>query len=61
MSCSAVPGNMFLTSHQAFASDDESELAVDETLIETLADCYHAATLWETRRQILSIMADRVS
>lgn len=26
-----------------------------------LAECYHAATCWETRRQILSNMADKVS
>lgn len=44
------------------SSDDESEeVAVDETLMEALAECYHAATCWETRRQILSIMADKVS
>ena len=43
-------------------SDDESnKIAVDETLMEALAECYHAATCWETRRQILSIMADKVS
>lgn len=46
---------------QTFPSDDESEVVVDETLMEALADCYHAATSWETRRQILSIMADKVS
>ena len=44
------------------SSDDESDkVAVDETLMEALAECYHAATCWETRRQILSIMADKVS
>jgi len=43
-------------------SDDESdEVAVDKTLLGALAECYHAATCWETRRQILPIIADKVS
>lgn len=42
-------------------SDDETEAAVDRTLLEALAECYHAAGCWETRCQILSIMADKVS
>ena len=46
---------------QTLSTDDESEVTVDETLMEALADCYHAATCWETRCQILSIMADKVS
>ena len=46
---------------QTLSIDDESEVTVDETLMEALAECYHVATCWETRRQILSIMADKVS
>lgn len=42
-------------------SDDETEAAVDRTLLEALAECYHAAGCWETRCQILSIMGDKVS
>ena len=44
------------------SSDDKSadEAPVDETLMEALAECYIAASCWETRRQILSIMADKV-
>ena len=50
------------TIQNILSSDDESdEVTVDETLMEALAECYHAATCWETRRQILSIMADKVS
>ena len=30
-------------------------------MLEALADCYQAAGSWETRRQILSIMADKLS
>ena len=30
------------------------------TLMEALAECYQAASSWESRRQILSIMADKV-
>ena len=35
---------------------------MDVTLkvMEALAECYQAASRWETRRQILSIMADKV-
>ena len=46
---------------QSLSNDDETEVAVDVTLMDALAECYHAATSWETRRQILSIMADKVS
>ena len=34
---------------------------VDEVLMEALAECYRNANNWQTRRQILSIMADKVS
>ena len=34
---------------------------VDEVLMEALAECYRNASNWQTRRQILSIMADKVS
>ena len=33
----------------------------DTTLIEALTECYNNATHWSTRRQILSILADKVS
>ena len=46
---------------QTLSSDEESEGTVDETMLEALAECYHAARCWETRCQILSIMADKVS
>lgn len=34
---------------------------VDEVLMEALAECYRNASNWQTRRQILSIMVDKVS
>ena len=34
---------------------------VDEVLMEALAECYRNASNWQTRRPILSIMADKVS
>lgn len=46
---------------RTLSSDEETETTVDETLLGALADCYHAAGCWETHRQILSIMADKVS
>jgi hypothetical protein len=39
---------------------DQASPGVDEALIEALAECYVAADSWETRRQILSIMADKM-
>ncbi|KAK3712196.1 hypothetical protein QZH41_018426 [Actinostola sp. cb2023] len=47
---------------QQLSSDnetDEDEL-VDNVFMEALAECYHNANNWETRRQILSIMSDKV-
>ena len=44
---------------RTLSSDEETETTVDETMLEALADCYHAAGSWETVPQILSIMADR--
>ena len=44
-----------------FSSDEDSEAdIVDETLMKALGECYQQADHWETRRQILSIMADKV-
>jgi hypothetical protein len=34
---------------------------VDSTLLEALTECYNNASHWSTRRQILSIIADKVS
>ena len=41
-----------------FDDDEERE---DELLMRALAECYRNANNWQTRRQILSIMADKVS
>ena len=38
--------------------NDES---VDESLMKALADCYNNANTWDTRRQILSYMADKAT
>ena len=46
--------------HKQLSSDEDSEADVDETLMEALGECYQAASHWGTRRQILSIMADKV-
>ena len=45
-----------------FTPDTESGCGTtDETLMEALATCYKNADQWDTRRQILSIMADKAS
>lgn len=44
-----------------FPSDDDSEeVMIDKTLMTSLADCYRAADNWSARRQILSIIADKM-
>ena len=45
---------------QISSDEDSDDNTVDVTLMEALAECYHASGTWETRRQILSIMADKV-
>ena len=40
---------------------NDNDERVDEVLMEALAECYRNASNWRTRRQILSIMADKVS
>lgn len=45
---------------QLSSDEDSDEDTVDVTLMVALSECYQAASRWETRRQILSIMADKV-
>ena len=45
-----------------FSADTEAGTGTtDETLLDALATCYINADQWDTRRQILSIMADKTS
>ena len=47
--------------HQLSSDEDSTDgECVDETLMLALAECYDATSSWETRRQILSIMTDKV-
>ena len=43
---------------QLTSDEDSDEDTVDVTLMGALAECYQAASRWEMRRQILSLMAD---
>ena len=43
------------------SGDHTSSDRVDEVLMDSLANCYKNASGWDSRRQILSIMADEVS
>ena len=36
------------------------DLRSDDETMSALAECYYAATCWETRRQFLSVMANKV-
>lgn len=42
-------------------SSNEDASDIDSTLLEVLVECYQNAGHWSTRRQLLSIMADKVS
>ena len=46
---------------QNFASVSVEQESIDSALLESLAECYHNATQWDTRRQIPSIMVDKIS
>lgn len=41
--------------------DEEEKCHVDSALLKALAECYENSDFWANRRQILSIMADKVS
>ena len=48
--------------NRQFPTDCESEdKDVDNVLMNALTECYSNASTWDTRRQILSIMADKVT
>ncbi|KAL9970476.1 hypothetical protein ACROYT_G022855 [Oculina patagonica] len=48
--------------NKQFSSDSESEDEdLDNVLMNALTECYSNASTWDTRRQILSIMADKVT
>ena len=51
---------MLLNSLQS-SNYKEDERDIDSTLMGVLVECYQNASHWSTRRQILSIMADKVS
>lgn len=55
-----APGSpeMLLNSLQSSAEEDEG---VDTSLMDALVECFNNASHWSVRRQILSIMADKVS
>ncbi len=48
---------MLLSALRADYQDDET---VDNSLMEALVECYNNTIHWSTRRQILSIMSDKV-
>lgn len=41
------------------ANSERNDESVDESLMKAFADCYRNANTWDTRRQILSYMADK--
>ena len=41
--------------------EEATSSSVDETMMSALAECYRAADSWEMRRQVLSIMADKLT
>ena len=45
----------------SICQDRATSLDIDSTLLDAITECYNNATQWSTRRQILSIMADKVN
>lgn len=41
-------------------TSDEEDYYVDKSLMEALVECYNIASHWSVRRQLLSIMADKI-
>ena len=58
-----APGNAQILLNKLVISNDvtQTEDEVDLTLVDALAECYKNASHWSTRRQILSIIADKVN
>ena len=46
---------------ESLSSDNQEGNNVDQVLMNALAECYNSANSWQSRRQILSIMADKVA
>ena len=55
-----VPGETE-TLLSSLVKSELEESAIDSSLMKCLAECYNNADHWSSRRQILSIMADKVS
>ena len=55
-----VPGETE-TLLSSLVKSELDESAIDSSLMECLAECYNNADHWSSRRQILSIMADKVN
>ena len=58
-----APGNAEILLNKLVISNDvaQTEDEVDVTLVDALAECYKNASHCSTRRQILSIIADKVN
>jgi len=52
--------NMLLAAIQSI-DENKEESAIDSALLEAIVECYENANHWTTRRQIMSIVADKVS
>ena len=43
------------------SSEEDAEVDIDEVLMSALADCYNNSSTWQVRRQVLSIVADKLT
>jgi predicted secreted protein len=46
---------------ESMSSDKQEDDNIDQVLMIALTECYNNANSWETRCEILSIMADKVT
>ena len=50
-----------LEQEDSSSSKEDADVDVDEVLMSALADCYNNSNTWQVRRQILSIVADKLT
>ena len=55
------PEHLWQSVVESLPSDKQEHNNIDHVLMNALAECYNSANSWETRRQMLSIMADKVA
>jgi len=56
----SLVGSQTINKQLSVSSSHDAYIHKDDALLESLAECYNEADQWETRRQILSIMVEKI-